>query len=282
MRIYDFALHRAEIIQTDRYKAICERLGITYYKMDFLSSGGMWRGEYVEKLDFDQVQLLVTGHSDFPLDEQRFYLATPRLKRWFSTNVTHADPRLVGIPLGITNHTQETPVHAVIGDLDPLMACFARPKRNRNLIYLNVSPHTYPQERLAVFELFRERPFVTCEPDDKSAAGHRHFLQQIYDHQFVLCPRGNGIDTHRMWEALYLKSIPIVRRSYAMRFFEDLPILFVDDWRQALDPRFLEHTYAEFQGRDWNMEKLNLSFWEHQFRQAREALLNHAPATFAR
>lgn len=123
-----------------------------------------------------------------------------------------------------------------------------------------------------MFDLFKDRAFVTQDPVNQSVAGHRYFLQQIYDHQFVLCPRGNGIDTHRMWEVLYLKSIPIVRRCHAMSFFEALPILFVDHWENVPAPRLLEHTYHEFHNREWKMEKLNISYWEQQFRMAQETL----------
>jgi len=270
MKIRDFQVRRSEIIQTDRYKAICERLGIPYFKIDFLSKSGAWRGQRIKKTNFNRLKLLVTGHSDFPLDEQRFRLAKPHLKRWFSTNVTHADPRLVGIPLGVTNYTDETPLHLISGNLDPLLASYGQPKKLANLIYMNFSIETFPQERQPVFDLFKDHAFVTNEPVNQSVTGHRCFLRQIYDHQFVLCPRGNGIDTVRMWEALYLKSIPIVRRCHAMSFFQDLPILFVDRWEEALDPQFLERMYHEFHNREWNMEKLNVSYWERQFRMTQE------------
>lgn len=36
---------------------------------------------------------------------------------------------------------------------------------------------------------------------------------EIRQHRFVLCPPGNGLDTHRYWEVLYWGSIPIVQAS---------------------------------------------------------------------
>lgn len=266
IKIADFQLQRAEIIQSDRYLAACAEQRIPYYKVDHLFTGGTWRGRPVTKPDFADISVLVTGHSDYPLDAGRFSLARPQLRRWFSTNVAHSDPRLVGIPLGITNSTHETPLHPIIGNLAPLVDCAARPRVEQNLVYMNFSPGTYPQERQAVWALFAGRPFVTAEQDDKSVEGHRRFLQQVASHRFVLCPRGNGVDTHRVWEALYLKSIPIVRRSQAMSFFDDLPILFVDRWEEALDAGLLARAYDELHHRHWNMDKLNVSYWEREFR----------------
>lgn len=36
------------------------------------------------------------------------------------------------------------------------------------------------------------------------------YLYELSRHYFVLCPRGNGIDTHRFWETLYLGGIPMI------------------------------------------------------------------------
>jgi len=48
--------------------------------------------------------------------------------------------------------------------------------------------------------------------------------------QFVLCLEGNGFDTHRIWEALYLKVFPVVIKSnwsVTLRRY-NLPILFIE------------------------------------------------------
>ena len=57
------------------------------------------------------------------------------------------------------------------------------------------------------------------------------YLDNIYNHRFVLCPEGNGIDTHRLWECLYMGTIPIVKANKNVRFYEDLPILMVNEWK---------------------------------------------------
>jgi len=37
--------------------------------------------------------------------------------------------------------------------------------------------------------------------------------KQMRRHQYVLCPPGNGLDTHRYWEAQYWGAVPIVLKS---------------------------------------------------------------------
>lgn len=51
-------------------------------------------------------------------------------------------------------------------------------------------------------------------------------------HQFIACPRGAGIDTHRFWESLYRGSIPIVIDSDWARNFDEyfIPLVRLTDW----------------------------------------------------
>ena len=39
------------------------------------------------------------------------------------------------------------------------------------------------------------------------------FLSELNNYKFVIAPFGNGLDTHRVWEAIYSNSIPIVKKS---------------------------------------------------------------------
>ena len=45
-----------------------------------------------------------------------------------------------------------------------------------------------------------------------------------------MSPQGNGLDCHRTWEALILKTIPIVRTSSLDPLYEGLPVVVVHEW----------------------------------------------------
>ena len=49
---------------------------------------------------------------------------------------------------------------------------------------------------------------------------------------FVICPEGNGIDTHRMWEALYLRTIPIIKKNKISNYIKKakIPVLILNKW----------------------------------------------------
>mmetsp|Transcript_4655 Transcript_4655/g.5988 ORF Transcript_4655/g.5988 Transcript_4655/m.5988 type:complete len:618 (-) Transcript_4655:63-1916(-) len=52
------------------------------------------------------------------------------------------------------------------------------------------------------------------------------------NYAFEICPQGNGIDTHRTWEALLLKTIPIVRTSSLDPLYKGLPVVIVNNWKE--------------------------------------------------
>jgi len=60
----------------------------------------------------------------------------------------------------------------------------------------------------------------------------RDFASYAAGFKFVACPRGNGVDTHRIWETLYRGSIPIVLDDSWSKSLDylGLPIIKVASW----------------------------------------------------
>lgn len=52
------------------------------------------------------------------------------------------------------------------------------------------------------------------------------------EYKYIACPRGNGTDTHRFWEALYRGSIPVVKKSLWSQSISDLgiPLIQLNSW----------------------------------------------------
>ena len=74
---------------------------------------------------------------------------------------------------------------------------------------------------------------------------------------FELSPLGQGLDCHRTWEAMILRTIPIIRKSSIHHLFDDMPVIQVDDWTQLLtlpDQNF--NTFVKK-----NEHKLELKYW---------------------
>jgi hypothetical protein len=57
-------------------------------------------------------------------------------------------------------------------------------------------------------------------------------LLRLNDYEFCICPEGNGADTHRLWECLYLKVVPIVVNSQFTKLLikYNIPMVIIEKW----------------------------------------------------
>ena len=66
---------------------------------------------------------------------------------------------------------------------------------------------------------------------------NRTVFEYTHKSYFTISPSGCGEECHRFWEALYLDSIPIVKRThtYFDKNFENLPCLIVNEWSDVTE-----------------------------------------------
>lgn len=247
---------KRDIITTDKFLQIFPKI---YHKTDVISQKSpiIWRGKIVYPPPKNQA-ILISGHADEGITDELVDYYSPNV--WFTVNKQTSKANVHSIPLGITNDSGESFFHSVYGNLDCMIQVMNESKNDKNLVYMNFNIKTYPQERQIVFDMFKNNTWVTVGDIENSISGRTNFLREIRNHTFVLCPRGNGVDTHRMWETLYMGSIPIVKRNIAMDEFSDLPICFINDWTEVTAD-FLNSEKLRIQNGNWNMKKLKMSYW---------------------
>lgn len=251
-----------EIITTDKYLNLVSN-NIYYIKTDLLYNNlnsMIWRNN-IHTLKSSKVW--ITGHSDYPINNTLFNKYQNNCDYWFTVNNEVDNKKIKSLPLGITNFTNETELHPIFGNNDIMLEVMALPKEYTNLVYLNFNINTHTHERQQCYNVFHNKKYVTVGKIENTLEGRKKYLKEIRNHKFVLCPRGGGIDTHRLWETLYMDSIPIVKKCFAMNDFYDLPILFIDDWSEIENADFLERKYEEITSKTWNMEKLKFSYWKN-------------------
>lgn len=95
---------------------------------------------------------------------------------------------------------------------------------------------------------------------------HRNALSH---YAFVASPPGNGLDTHRTWESMYLGCVPIVKKSHMVEHFESLglPIWIVDSYKEIneISEEQLRENYKELMTR-FDSEALWSSYWIKKIR----------------
>ena len=120
-------------------------------------------------------------------------------------------------------------------------------KNKDNILHCNFDIGTNPLERNKCLhetgsQLSKRVPF-------------EQYLEEMGKSYFTLSPNGNGIDCHKHWEALYLKTIPIVTKSINIEFYKHLPFLVIDDWEDYKNLNLSKELYDEIWG-DFNPESL--------------------------
>ncbi len=264
MKLLEYEFNEEDIITTDKYLELEDDL-IGYVKTDFfyLNKLFMWRNKLHPKLsNFATKKIIITGHSDFPITDKIIEKHVHRFNKWFTINNFTQNPKIISIPLGITNNSGESELHNIYGNTKIMLLPHKEVKNFINLVYMNFNINNYPQERQLVYNMFNDKIWVTKGTQINTLEGRLHFLKELYNHKFVLCPRGNGLDTHRLWETLYMKSIPIVKYHDNFKDMKDLPILFIEEWNEITED-YLNKKYEEMINKDWNMDKIKFNYWKN-------------------
>jgi hypothetical protein len=92
-------------------------------------------------------------------------------------------------------------------------------------------------------------------------------FQKIQDHKMVLCPAGNGIDTHRLWEVLYSHKIPVTIKTgdYKIyKLYKELPIIILDNIENLLNYDLIKNKYDNIINKQYNLEILNSFYWKEK------------------
>jgi hypothetical protein len=186
------------------------------------------------------------------------FTLTDNVIHWYSKNVNTINSRIESIPIGLENDRWLKKVPK----LDIMRNQMHQHRGVRNLAYMNHSIKTNMEKRLPLYEMFEHEKWVTSKRGGNGIQ-FDHYIHQIYNHKFVFSPEGNGMDTIRTWEALYMGTIPIEKKNLNNRFYEDLPICFVNDWSEV-NPDFLNAEYERIKSGTWNMNKLNFLYWKNK------------------
>lgn len=246
---------------------------IFFCKTDFLSSAFLT----IKSLRHEVI--LITGNSDYEINDNTIKQAPENIKYWFSQNAN--SDNIFGIPMGLENSSSckiegcghvwphAPPKHDAI--------LHAKAKTPTKDIYCNFSLSTNPQARKEALHhcvLNGSMTIDICQDHNQiNQKKYSDYIDGILDHKMVVCPEGNGIDCHRVWETLLLGRVPIVKKSKVMNHFSDLPILFVDKWSEIEDLDLIKKKHELV--KDNSTEKLNFKYWSDLILSYKSKLKNN-------
>ena len=168
-------------------------------------------------------------------------------------------------------HSMDQPSHYIQPfDITDKVLNTAKPLEK--ILLINFKPETdYTGLRSKIWkEICEQNPtsFATCfsKPDGVNASSLPSIYRRNRQYPLWLSPRGNGLDCHRTWEALYLDAIPIVWHSTLDSLYADLPIILINDWSE-INEEFLRKKLSEIarkkrqQPSVYQYDKLRNAFW---------------------
>jgi hypothetical protein len=90
------------------------------------------------------------------------------------------------------------------------------------------------------------------------------FFDKVSQYKMIVCPAGNGLDTHRLWEVLYCNRIPITFKVANYKLYElynKLPIILLNNIDQLLDKNFIMQEYNRCLSQVWDKSLLDVNLW---------------------
>lgn len=209
--------------------------------------------------------ILLTHNSDYTVDENHIqYLENPKLLGWFAQNCQITHPKLFPIPIGIANSQWEH------GNIDYLIQSMKSVKPKQNALYVNLGK-THPI-RTQVLEYFEQHP--TDNIIIENGLSYSDYLEHMKSFLYVCAPRGNGPDTHRLWEAAYLGVVPITYDA----LFQTIPcipdnyIIIKDESTYEFTPLSHENYQSLITSIDNGRLYCRMSYWNHRIQTFRTCM----------
>lgn len=153
-------------------------------------------------LDNSIKYILYVHNSDNSFDNKFIPLLENKcIEKIYTQNIDFSHPKLELLPIGLAN---EMWPHGNISSLYKIIKNTYLYKKSKS-IYININPNTYGYRKELLDKIIQTKTY-----DVSSNKPYEDYLLELSQHRFCLCIRGNGIDTHRFWEALYLGVIPVI------------------------------------------------------------------------
>jgi hypothetical protein len=199
---------------------------------------------------------LITHNSDANLIDSdpavQKILESDKLVCWWGQNLCFIHQKMRFLPIGLANTMWDH------GKVENFIGVSTNKTED---IYFNFNIYTNREKRESCYNLFKNQlPFLPMLPVAEN-------VKRLAQYKWCICPEGNGVDTHRLWEAMYLGCVPIVLRSPfidALMHYTggELPIYVVNSWNKQISEL---PDYSQYR---FDSKWLNLTFLKSQIAAA--------------
>lgn len=195
--------------------------------------------------------IIFTNLEDTPIDDFIFDNIPDNVLSVNAVNALSFGGKVNPIPYGLQRRLN-------INDnrIDILLSFMNTENNIENLLYVNHSVHTNPEERSGIKELFLDKSWAKVE---LGSVNYHEYLFSLKKSKFMICPVGNAVDCHRNWECLYMRRVPVMKKNaYLEYLLKDYPILFVDDYSDITEDLLLSNQNLFDEIQEINIDDLDV------------------------
>lgn len=172
----------------------------------------------------DKKFIIFTAFEDTPLDDYIWDRIPENVLDIHAANAVVFGGKVHPFPHGI-----ERKMHSGYNHHDILQRMMSTEVKPNKLLF--VAHRADTGARASIGSLFQDKPWATV-----THLPYEQYLREMQNHKFVLCPSGNGIESSRNWETLYMGRVPIFKKHpYLREMFKDFPVLWVDDFSEITE-----------------------------------------------
>ena len=179
-------------------------------------------------------KIIISHNSDHEIN----YIQNVKLH--FAQNCLIRNDKLFAVPIGIENNQWFD--HQIFNNVRNMKI-----KKTKDIyFYFNLDTNS---TRIDCYNNLKDK-FVWNTKKNK-----KDYFIELASHRYAICPRGNGLDTHRIWECLYLDVIPIIINDDDIKI-DNLPIIVLNSWSSELN---LINKFKNIQ-----LEKLTINYYQNK------------------
>jgi len=223
--------------------------------------------------------VLVTANNvDYPSGQNMDILNLPNLIRWYGTFPSVVHPKFRPLPLGPKMSWSSTSINGEDGRvqqnkiINAITASKFEIASSERKIFLytnfdvNTTNNPHIKEHKGTRQRLKDHLQRTNLYHDQPRLSFETYMKDLSNSVFCVCPPGNGVDSHRTWEALLLGCIPIVLYyEPIIPLYENLPVYIVNDWEEITEESLLMKQ-MEIAAKEYTDVKLYMNFWLSQIR----------------
>ena len=192
--------------------------------------------------------ILLSHNSDeniFENEEVLKILNNNNLIKWYTQNLCFQHEKINILPIGMANSQWNHGNLSLFSNENFIKSCYNKNKK----VFFNFSIHTNPNKRQLCYDkLINKIEWLQFTSPIEN-------LIRMKDYEFCICPEGNGIDSHRIWEALYLKCVPIVLNHPFINILQkyNIPLVILNNWDE-FNIHNLDYNNYKSQFKDFTLE----------------------------